>query len=62
MYNSESWWFEANRGKLIVFPSYLEHMVPQVAPPGPRISLSFNTFPLGLLGSQQELTQLDLRR
>ena len=62
MYNSESWWFEANSGKLVVFPSSLEHMVPQVAPPGPRISLSFNTFPLGLLGSEQELTQLDLRR
>ena len=62
MYNSESWWFEANSGKLVLFPSYLEHMVPQVAPPGPRISLSFNTFPLGLLGSEQELTQLDLRR
>ena len=62
MYNSESWWFEANSGKLVLFPSYLEHMVPQVAPPGPRISLSFNTFPLGILGSQTELTQLDLRR
>jgi len=62
MYNSESWWFEANSGKLVVFPSHLEHMVPQVAPPGPRISLSFNTFPLGVLGSKEELTQLDLRR
>ena len=62
MYNSESWWFEANSGKLVLFPSSLEHMVPQVAPPGPRISLSFNTFPRGVLGDQTELTQLDLRR
>ena len=62
MYNSESWWFEANSGKLVLFPSSLEHMVPQVAPPGPRISLSFNTFPRGVLGAQTELTQLDLRR
>ena len=28
-YNSESWWYEAHVGKLILFPSSLTHMVPK---------------------------------
>jgi len=60
-YNSESWWFEAEPGKLIMFPSSLTHMVetlPEDA--GTRISLSFNTFLTGDVGDDYELTELIL--
>jgi uncharacterized protein (TIGR02466 family) len=60
IYNSESWWFEAEVGKLILFPSYLTHMVPTVQGEQTRISLSFNTFASGVLGEEIELTELKL--
>lgn len=60
LYNSESWWFEAIKGRLILFPSSLEHMVPNVAGDDVRISLSFNTFPVGTVGDELSLTELKL--
>lgn len=60
-FNSESWWFDAVQGQLILFPSYLEHMVQSVTEDKvTRISLSFNTFPTGHIGDHQELTELFL--
>jgi uncharacterized protein (TIGR02466 family) len=59
-YNSESWWFEAEAGKLILFPSSLTHMVPTVQGDVTRISLSFNTFPVGMVGEEMDLTGLKL--
>ena len=47
VWNSESWWFEAPQGRLILFPSSLTHMVETVKGENTRISLSFNTFPVG---------------
>lgn len=60
LYNSESWWFEATTGMLILFPSSLEHMVPNVQGSTTRISLSFNTFPVGTVGEKTQLTGLEL--
>lgn len=60
LYNSESWWFEAVTGRLILFPSSLEHMVPTVQGSDVRISMSFNTFPVGTVGDEMELTGLKL--
>lgn len=60
LYNSDSWWFEAITGRLILFPSSLEHMVPTVQGSDVRISLSFNTFPVGTVGEEMELTGLKL--
>ena len=60
LYNSESWWFEAATGELILFPSSLTHMVETVQG-DERISLAFNTFPVGLVGSEESLTALHLR-
>ena len=57
-YNSESWWYEAQAGKLILFPSSLTHQVPTVGGTTTRISLSFNTFAKGTIGENQELTEL----
>lgn len=59
-YNSESWWFEATQGRLILFPSSLTHMVPTVESDDVRVSLSFNTFPVGVVGEEMDLTGLKL--
>ena len=59
-YNSESWWFDAKAGELILFPSSLTHMVPTVRGDVTRISLSFNTFPVGMVGEEMNLTGLKL--
>jgi uncharacterized protein (TIGR02466 family) len=57
-WNSESWWFEAVTGKLILFPSSLTHMVETVQTEQTRISLSFNTFLSGYIGDENDLTGL----
>lgn len=59
-WNSESWWFEAIEGRLVLFPSSLEHMVPTVEGEKTRVSLSFNTFPVGTVGEEMDLTGLKL--
>jgi uncharacterized protein (TIGR02466 family) len=60
IWNSESWWFEIGTGNLILFPSSLEHMVEPVQGNQKRISLSFNTFPIGIIGEAIDLTGLQL--
>lgn len=59
-YNSESWWFEVGTGDLILFPSDLHHMVEPVQGDETRISLSFNTFPVGNIGEELSLTGLTI--
>ena len=59
-WNSESWWLEAEQGALYIFPSGLTHMVETVEGTQTRISLSFNTFPVGLVGEEESLTGLVL--
>jgi len=59
-WNSDSWWFEVGTGDLILFPSSLTHMVETVKGEDTRISLSFNTFPVGQIGDSKMLTQLKL--
>lgn len=58
-YNSESWWFDVGAGELILFPSDLSHKVETVQEEE-RVSLAFNTFPVGHLGEEGELTALYL--
>lgn len=60
LYNSESWWFEVGTGDLLLFPSSLTHMVETVQE-DERISLSFNTFPVGYVGDESSLTALHLK-
>lgn len=59
-WNSESWWFETGAGDLIIFPSHLTHMVQTKQGDGTRISISFNTFVKGYIGSDESLTGLHL--
>ena len=56
--SSESWWFEVGAGDLMIFPSHLTHMVESVQQE--RVSLSFNTFPVGYVGEEESLTALHL--
>ena len=60
IWNSESWWFEVGTGDLVLFPSSLTHMVETVKGEDTRISLSFNTFPVGNIGEEVDLTGLKL--
>lgn len=62
MYNSESWWFPVGTGDLILFPSSLTHMVQAVEGDDTRISLAFNTFPIGDIGDEDSLTALQLEK
>lgn len=61
-YNSDSWWFPVGFGDLILFPSYLTHMVEPVEGNETRISLAFNAFPTGFLGDNDALNALRLEK
>jgi len=60
--NSESFMLPCKTGELILFPSSLKHSVPINQGDEDRISVSFNTFSIDVLGSEQSLTHLDIRR
>jgi len=60
--NSESFMLPCKPGELILFPSSLKHSVPINQGNEDRISISFNTFSIDALGSEQALTHLDIRR
>ena len=60
LYNSESWWLPVGAGELILFPSSFTHMVQSVQGEDLRVSMSFNTFPVGYVGDDDSLTGLHL--
>ena len=60
--NSESFLLPCKPGELIMFPSSLKHSVPINMSDEDRISISFNTFCIDVIGSEQALTHLDIRR
>ena len=60
--NSETFLLPCTDGELILFPSNLKHSVPINMGDEPRISMSFNTFSVDTLGSEDSLTHLDIRR
>jgi uncharacterized protein (TIGR02466 family) len=57
LFNSTSWWIPVAAGDLVLFPSSLTHMVETVQG-DERISLAFNTFPVGYVGEENQLTAL----
>ena len=61
-YNAETFLLPCVSGELILFPSNLKHSVPTNQGEEERISLSFNTFSVDALGSEDSLTHLDIRR
>ena len=54
--------FPMNKGELIIFPSWIRHSVPINTKNSDRISLSFNTWAKGSLGTKDDLTYLPLDR
>jgi uncharacterized protein (TIGR02466 family) len=61
VFNSESWLIEVRENLLLLFPSYLDHEVPVLENNShERISISFNTFLTGNLGSDINLDQINL--
>ena len=60
--NSESFLLPCVAGELLLFPSNLKHSVPINQGQEARISLSFNTFSIDTLGSEDSLTHLDIRK
>ena len=59
--NSETFMLPCTAGELILFPSNLRHSVPVNLGDEERISLSFNTFSIDVLGDEESLTHLDIR-
>ncbi len=55
MFSSNLWTIPVGTGDLLLFPSNLPHMVEPTISMQNRISLSFNTFPVGLLGDHKML-------
>ena len=61
-WNSSSWFIPVEKNKLLLFPSWLPHSVDEnEKATTDRISISFNTFTKGSLGSLKQLNELILR-
>ena len=60
IWNSSSWFFSVQTGQLLMFPSSTTHRVDVKKGSNTRISLSFNTFYKGTIGSNKDLTELIL--
>ena len=61
-FNSATFMLPMKKGELILFPSNLTHSVPTNVGEEERISLSFNTWAKGNMGSIESLTYLPLDR
>jgi len=60
LWNSNTWFFPVETGNLFMFPSSTTHQVETKKGNNTRISLAFNTFYKGSVGSNTELTELIL--
>ena len=60
IWNSDSWWIPVETGELFMFPSSLTHQVVTKKGNNTRISLAFNTFYKGTLGSEDRLFELTI--
>ena len=60
LWNSQTWFFPVETGNLFMFPSSTTHQVETKQGDNTRISLAFNTFYKGSVGSNTELTELIL--
>ena len=59
-WNSDGFRQDVTEGDLIIFPSWMMHNVDENKTDKERISLSFNTFPIGELGEYHGATHLKL--
>ena len=58
IWNSASWWFAVETGQVALFPSSTIHQVETKKGSNTRVSLAFNTFYKGGVGSNKDLTEL----
>mgnify|MGYP003150075757 CR=1 FL=1 len=59
-FNSAFWWFAVKTGQIMLFPSSLNHSVEAKQGNNTRVSLSFNVFIKGNIGSDDRLNTLAL--
>ena len=59
-FNAKFWGVDVETNMLVVFPSTVIHTVQEKKGEGIRISLAFNTFIRGTIGSKERLTELRL--
>ena len=59
-FNSAFWWFPVKTGQIMLFPSSLNHSVEAKQGNNTRVSLSFNVFIKGNIGSDDRLNTLAL--
>tara|TARA_Y100001938_G_scaffold69213_1_gene96013 strand:+ start:395 stop:688 length:294 start_codon:yes stop_codon:yes gene_type:complete len=59
-WNSDSWYVPVKTGELFMFPSSLSHQVIFKKGDNTRISLAFNTFYKGTIGSKDRLFELTI--
>lgn len=57
-WNSMTWWFPVGSGMVVMFPSYARHAVEAMSKE--RISIAFNTFPIGTISYEGSLMELKL--
>ena len=62
LWNSGTWFFPVETGNLFMFPSSTTHQVETKQGDNTRISLAFNTFYKGSVGSNKDLTELILQK
>jgi len=61
-WNCRTWTYPARKNHVILFPSQLEHRVPErFIPGGTRISLAFNTWFKGCVGHPEDSNALELK-
>ena len=60
VWNSKSWWLPVATNNIVLFPSTFTHMVEEVINADERVSISFNTFVIGEIGDNKNLTELIL--
>ena len=59
-YNSDCWFYHVRTNDLVLFPSTLTHSVEQKTRTDTRVSLAFNVFVKGTLGTDTHLKELKL--
>lgn len=60
VFNSHEFKLPVHTGHLLVFPSVIEHSVDTLKTDSLRASVAFNTFPVGVLGNDDEKTRLEI--
>ena len=59
-YNSRTYYLNAQKDMLVLFPSFIPHAVVVNDNSNTRVSLAFNTFYTGVIGAEQDVTLLEL--